>query len=68
MHKLANVCISDNTANFSHCCHSMKRARERGGTDVCEGCSFSEEVGSAWSELVTNPETWLEEVQLSFWN
>lgn len=44
----------------------MKRARERGRTDICEERRFSEEVGSVWSALVTNPEIW-EEVQLSFW-
>lgn len=58
---------SNNRANFSHYCHNMKGACEGGGTDVCEERRFSEEVGSAWSALVTNPETWLEAVQLSFW-
>lgn len=70
MHRLANWCIcktlaSNKAANVSF--HRVKRARERGGTDLCEERSFSEEVGSALSAPVRNPETWLEEVRLSFW-
>lgn len=38
-----------------------------GRTDLCERRRFLQEAESRWSAAVMNPETWPEEVQLSFW-
>lgn len=46
-------------------CSSGKRVI-LGGTDLCERRSFLREAESRWSASVMNPETWLEELQLSF--
>lgn len=40
---------------------------KRGRTDLCERHRFLREAESRWSALVMHPETWTEEVQLSFW-